>query len=251
MSRRTNDVEFSNDLNGQVTERREVNRDGNGMGPNEYWYRLGGKQLAYVGNNNTITTDYVASISNRTTSQGSGLYMNGASSATPVNDTDQGYDPINSYDSGSLASTDGYTVQSGDTLQSIASQLWGDSSLWYKLAEVNGLTGDEALIEGTLLNVPPGVIRNTYNASTFTPYDPADIVGNTSPRGKSGAKNSNCGIIGQLFVQVFAFWVAAALTYYLGPKRAPPSDRTCMRPLHHELRSATPPQALLRRRLVV
>ncbi|MFZ2029934.1 MAG: LysM peptidoglycan-binding domain-containing protein [Vitreimonas sp.] len=201
-------VEFTNDLNGQVTERREVNRDGNGMGPNEYWYRLGGKQLAYVGNNNTITTDYVASISNRTTSQGSGLYMNGASSATPVNDTDQGYDPINSYDSGSLASTDGYTVQSGDTLQSIASQLWGDSALWYKLAEVNGLTGDEALIEGTLLNVPPGVIRNTYNASTFTPYDPADIVGNTSPRGKSGAKNSNCGIIGQLFIAVLSFAIS-------------------------------------------
>ena len=40
---------------------------------------------------------------------------------------------------------------------------------WYKLAEVNGLTGDEALIEGTLLNIPPGVIRNTYTADTFTP----------------------------------------------------------------------------------
>jgi hypothetical protein len=25
----------------------------------------------------------------------------------------------------------------------------GDASLWYKLAEVNGLAGDESLIEGT------------------------------------------------------------------------------------------------------
>jgi len=31
------------------------------------------------------------------------------------------------------------TVSAGDTLQSIAETLWGDSSLWYLLAEANGL----------------------------------------------------------------------------------------------------------------
>jgi len=28
----------------------------------------------------------------------------------------------------------------GDTLQSIAQMLWGDSSLWYVLADANGLS---------------------------------------------------------------------------------------------------------------
>jgi len=169
-------------------------------GPDEFWYRFGGKGLAYVGNNNTITTDYVASITNRTTAQGSGMYMNGAASPTSVNDTDQGYDPINSFDSGSVESTDGYSVQAGDTLQGIAAQLWGDSALWYKLAEANGLVGDEALIEGTTLTVPPGVIRNTYNASTFTPYDPNDILGNVAPKQKHPGHGPGCGIMGQIMI---------------------------------------------------
>ena len=66
-------------------------------------------------------------------------------------------------------------MQAGDTLASIASALWGDSALWYKLAEVNGLTAESALIEGQPLLILVGVIRNTNNASTFQPYDPLEV----------------------------------------------------------------------------
>lgn len=58
-------------------------------------------------------------------------------------------------------------MQAGDTLSTIAAQLWGDSSLWYKIAEVNGLTGSEALVEGQPLLIPVGVVRNTNNATTL------------------------------------------------------------------------------------
>ncbi|WP_284361852.1 LysM peptidoglycan-binding domain-containing protein, partial [Candidatus Phycosocius spiralis] len=72
---------------------------------------------------------------------------------------------INSYSQGSNFGS--YTVRGGDSLQSIAQNLWGDSGLWYKLAEANGLSGTSALIEGQTLRLPAGVVRNTYNASTI------------------------------------------------------------------------------------
>ena len=35
-----------------------------------------------------------------------------------------------------------YTVQSGDSLQSIAQMVYGDASLWYLIADANGITGN-------------------------------------------------------------------------------------------------------------
>jgi hypothetical protein len=107
-----------------------------------------------------------------------------------------------------------YTVQSGDTLQSIASQLWGDSSLWYKLAEANGIQSDMALTEGRRLNVPAGVSRTHHNASTFRPYDANDAIGNISPTTPKPAKKNGCGMFGQILLIV----VAVAVSAWLGPQ---------------------------------
>ena len=47
-----------------------------------------------------------------------------------------GFDPINQITAGvGQNGRSRYTVQAGDTLQGIAASLWGDSSLWYKLAD--------------------------------------------------------------------------------------------------------------------
>ncbi|HEY0165394.1 MAG TPA: LysM domain-containing protein, partial [Sphingomicrobium sp.] len=72
-------------------------------------------------------------------------------------------------------------MRAGETLSSIAAQLWGDSNLWYKLAEANGLSSASALVEGQRLTVPAGVLRSAHNASTLTPYDPAETLGDVSP----------------------------------------------------------------------
>ncbi len=72
-------------------------------------------------------------------------------------------------------------MRSGDTLAGIAQAIWGDASLWYKLAEANGLSGSgggsASLTQGTTLVLPAGVVRSTYNASTLEPYNPADAIG--------------------------------------------------------------------------
>ncbi|MBY0563046.1 MAG: LysM peptidoglycan-binding domain-containing protein [Hyphomonadaceae bacterium] len=103
-----------------------------------------------------------------------------------------------------------YTVRAGDSLSSIAAALWGDASLWYKLAEVNGLTGESALIEGQPLIVPVGVVRSENNATTFKPYDPLEVLGNTSPTAPKPHKQQ-CGGMGQVLLAVIAIAVVVVL----------------------------------------
>jgi nucleoid-associated protein YgaU len=110
--------------------------------------------MGYVGNNGTTDVDYQASIAQRTAAAPTGTqgaFRNGATTGASYSDFDQSYNPINSYEQGANAGV--YTVRKGDTLQGIAAGLYGDSALWYKIAEVNGLSGQTALIEGQSLTL--------------------------------------------------------------------------------------------------
>ncbi|MGE5564603.1 MAG: LysM peptidoglycan-binding domain-containing protein, partial [Parcubacteria group bacterium] len=83
---------------------------------------------------------------------------------------------------GNEATTFGrYTVRAGDTLRTIAMQVWGDDSLWYLLADANGLTADSELAEGMSLSIPNKVANVHNNAATFKPYDPNRAIGNILP----------------------------------------------------------------------
>jgi len=137
-------VNFDVDQSGQIIRRREQDNNWSQGDPYELYYRFGGKQLGYIGNNGTLEVDYRRSIELRTTSPGTGAFRGGASSGTAYADFDQsGIAPITSYEQG--AEGGGYVVRSGDTLQGIAQQLWGDASLWYKLAQANGLSAGATL----------------------------------------------------------------------------------------------------------
>ena len=83
------------------------------------------------------------------------------------------------------ASSNAYTVQAGDTLQSIAQSVYGNSNLWYVIADANALSLDSSgnainLVAGTTLKLP--AVRNEQNGSqTFTPYNPLKLIGSTTP----------------------------------------------------------------------
>lgn len=98
-------------------------------------------------------------------------------------------------------------------LSGIAALLWGDAGPWYKLAEANGLAATSALTSGMSLIVPAGVAKNTHNASTFKPYDPASILGDTSPTspapGAPAKKGNKCGVFGAVLLVAVAVAVAA------------------------------------------
>ncbi len=205
-------VTFTTDMSGQIIRRDEA--DGNTSGtnsgdPHEIFYRFGGKQVGYTGNNGTLDTDYLTSIENRTVALGTG---NGAfrnNSYSPVQHADfaQSMDPINSYDQGSPGG--GYTVRAGDSLQSIAQQMWGDASLWYTIAEANGLGAGAALVEGQSLILPAGAFSNRHAADTFQPYDSAKAIGDLSPTApKPYKKPGGCGVVGQIIATVIAVAVS-------------------------------------------
>ncbi|HEU0066048.1 MAG TPA: hypothetical protein VFQ57_02280, partial [Sphingomonas sp.] len=124
-----------------------------------------------------------------------------------------------SYDQGSDAGS--YTARAGETLGSAAQALWGDASLWYKLAQANGLGADAALATGQVLSVPPGVTRSRYAADTAAPFDPADTLGDLSPvaptpTAKAKGKKNKCGTFGKILLVVVAVAVTVATAGTIG-----------------------------------
>jgi YD repeat-containing protein len=72
-------------------------------------------------------------------------------------------------------------VQTGEDLKAIAQRIYGNSQLWYVLADANGLSDESAaLIAGTSLEAPD-VKVNSNDARTFKPYNPAEAIGSTTP----------------------------------------------------------------------
>jgi YD repeat-containing protein len=199
---RDRNVAFENDLAGQAMRRDED--DWKGLGnPHEVYYLFGGKQLGYIGNNGgPEAATYGNSIGTRTQAPSSNAFRGGTSAS--FMEFDSAVRPINSYNHGSDRGL--YTARGGETLASIAANTWGDASLWFKIAEANGLNGQAALMDGQQLVIPAGVMRSTFNASTFTPYDPASVMGDTAPTAPVQPKpfKGKCGAFGQILLTVIA-----------------------------------------------
>jgi len=99
-----------------------------------------------------------------------------------------------------------YTVVGGETLKTIARNVLGDSSLWWRIAEANGLavSGDGELTAGQTLSIPK-LALNANNADTFQPYDPSRVTGSLdsvlpAPAGQDGG----CGALGKIIMVVVA-----------------------------------------------
>jgi large repetitive protein len=107
-------------------------------------------------------------------------YVNGQQ----VSDMDEGGDinvasTLTAFSSGG-GSASSYVVQGGDTLESIAQAVYGNSQYSYIVAEANGLSGDGDLVPGQSITIP-SVTTNSNTANTFKPYDPNSITGSTTP----------------------------------------------------------------------
>ena len=82
-----------------------------------------------------------------------------------------------------------YTVNSGDTLEQIALQVYGDRSLWYLIADANGITernstaGEQGgqLHVGMRLKIPPTARAQHHTNDTHTVMSATDWTGNTAP----------------------------------------------------------------------
>jgi YD repeat-containing protein len=77
--------------------------------------------------------------------------------------------------SNSETGTQSYVVQNGETLQSVAEAVYGNSDYSYIIAQANGLQTNSLLVAGTMLHIPE-VISSGNTSTTFQPYRQGNIV---------------------------------------------------------------------------
>ncbi|RIX79080.1 putative adhesin [Acidovorax cavernicola] len=121
---------------------------------------------------------------------------------TPQSDFSFGYQPINgNYPAGTPGS---YSVGVNDTLQTIAKGAYGDSSLWFLIADANGLSSNADLRAGQVLRIPAAT-SSANNVNTFKPYDPSKVA-NDSPTMVAApqAEGGGCGAVGKIIMVVVA-----------------------------------------------
>ncbi|WP_185734241.1 LysM peptidoglycan-binding domain-containing protein [Burkholderia stagnalis] len=208
--------QYWTDLRGQVQRRDEmrgVSVDVNGriMGAEgdrkHNYYYLNGNRVGNQGNDGIDRVDYMQELAGKLGKGSENQYR----VFTPVStaDFDENYMAINGVYP--ATSPGQWTVRDGETLKSIASALWGDSSLWYILADANGLKGSDELRPGQLLTVP-NKVTNVHNTSTtFKPYDPGRAIGDTQPTLPAPPPPPGPGGCGG-FLSIIAIVVAVVVT---------------------------------------
>jgi YD repeat-containing protein len=118
------------------------------------------------------------------------------------------------------------TTSQGDTLGGLAHRLYGDSALWYVIAEANtlGTASSSATIEaGRVLKIP-NVVRSSNTATSFAVYEPSKTIGNTSPdvvMPPPPPPKKGCGVLGTILMIVVAvvvtIYTAGAAAAYFAP----------------------------------
>lgn len=98
-----------------------------------------------------------------------------------------------------------YIVRADETLQTIARGAYGDAALWYLIAQANGLSSNDDVRVGQVLNIPNRVGTVHNNEGTFKPYDPSKITGDLAP--SLPLPGERCGSAGQVLMLIVAIVV--------------------------------------------
>ncbi|ROH85917.1 LysM domain-containing protein, partial [Pseudomethylobacillus aquaticus] len=182
------------------------------------YYYVDGQRVGDISNTGDSRVDYLQSLKDRKDKK-SGNYADWTPIASA--DVDQSYEPIGANTPGNVAGS--YTVRSGDTLQSIALSVWGDSAMWFYIADANGLTNTDALVAGTVLTLPNKITNVHNNSGTFRPYSPGEAIGDTSPTLPTAPAppkpKGGCGGLGAIIVAVVTVAVTV-VAWQLGPMTA-------------------------------
>ena len=165
-------LSYINNHRGQTLQRYDVTATSGDPIIHRYYF-FDGRPIGDVGNGESGLVDYAEVLAARRNPD--------YEAPGPVTsaDFDQNYQPIGpNYPARTPGS---YTVRTGDTLRGIALQVWGDSGLWYLLADANGLSGDAQLVVGMHLVIPNVVTNIHNNADTFRPFQAGIALGDIFP----------------------------------------------------------------------
>lgn len=222
---------YTTDVDGRVIRREEIDgADAKGRRWNlrtaeiqqrklyfQNYYFFNGREIGTVSTDpEAIKRDYAAALSLKPVDK-----LDNRKPASSA-DFDQNYQPIGTDYPSRTASV--YTVsRDGETLPAIATAIWGDASLWYLLADANGLTNVSTLEKGQRLVIPSKVTNVHNNSQTFRPYDAGQAMGTISPTlPNPPPAKEKCGGMGGAILAVVAMVVAAMTqqwwAYQLGSK---------------------------------
>lgn len=153
---------YTTNAQGLILKRDEI--DHGQVNRHHDYYYIDGKRIGDVGNDGDVRLDYAQQLAQRGNSNNAISKEEAYKNWRPVSsaDFDQNYEPIGPNYPSQIAGS--YQVNTGDTLQSIARTVWGDSSMWYLLADANGLIGHETLVAGQVLTIP-NKVTNVHNSS--------------------------------------------------------------------------------------
>lgn len=200
-------ISYTTDAVGQIMVRAQTT-NGSTTSPKDFSFFFNGVKIGGIGNNGTDNVDYATAIGWDSTTDGTGAFRKGAATGTSFSDFDQNWTGINPA-AGLEGANSSYTVQAGQTLSGIAQALWGDASLWYLLAQANGLTSENSVTAGQVLTVPAQVTNFHNSASTYKPYDAAKAIGDVAP-GAPKPPKKNC--FAMILIAVVAIAVAMIVT---------------------------------------
>ncbi|MDG9930399.1 LysM domain-containing protein, partial [Pseudomonas sp. GD04042] len=200
-----------------------INRGTPGNTAMEYSAR--GDLLSATATGNTVFTRRYASDrngqlimrteGNNTSAQTYVMHNGNVLASVGNNSTPEIYDTIASISPNEMErAPTNYVIVDGDTLQNIAQKIWGDSSMWYLIADANGLSASSALERGTTLTIPNIAGSHSNNADTFKAYDANEVSGDLTPAAKfkpPKPKKKKSGGLGSIVMVVVAV-VAAVFT---------------------------------------
>ncbi|NQY38274.1 MAG: hypothetical protein HRT37_25735 [Alteromonadaceae bacterium] len=89
---------------------------------------------------------------------------------------------------------------------------YGDDNLWYLIADANGLSSGEPLNAGQTLDIPHRA-NTSNNFETFKPYNPAELVGDTTPNlayAPPAPSAEGCNVLASIIIIVVAVVVTVA-----------------------------------------
>jgi YD repeat-containing protein len=213
-------ISYTTDAQGLILVRNEMANgivnastgavNGGTVSRNHVFYYFNGHTVGDVGNDGPLKISYAEQLAQEKSVGGKDRYKDWQPISSA--DFDQNYQPINA----DFATTgSAYTVRDGDNLQSIAAALWGDNTLWYLIADANGLSGREILKAGQTLVIPNKVTNIHNNSGTFAVYDAGKAMGDVNPTlpeppppPPPPRKKRGCGLIGQILVAIVTVVVA-------------------------------------------
>jgi len=175
------------------------------------YYYVNGNGVGEVGNDGDTSVDYAQQLAADKSVDRKAQYR----SWTPIAsaDFDQNYQAINSTYPGPTPGS--YTARAGESLYGVAQAVWGDSTLWYLIAEANGLSSNTALKAGQVLTIP-NKVTNVHNTSATTKvYNAGAAIGDTQPTMPDAPPppkpKKGCGGLGMILMIVVAV-VATVMT---------------------------------------